>query len=122
MIGKNDSFVLLYSYAGSYRPYTAFSNEGPVDKSVLEKVYGDHFPQGGEFEFTDLSDLKKYTYLLTQELKKWGCYLVSAEDYNDELTDIHHQNEFKKIFEKVGEVILNDEYEKNKSFLKRILD
>lgn len=106
-----------------FLPLVAFTDEGPVPEEVLEQVYCDVWTDlKGRPSFIDLNDLKKFAFLLTQKLNKWGCYLLSSDTYNEAISSVHNRQDFLHLFANAGEVILNDEYQKNRGILGKIFN
>lgn len=106
-----------------FLPLIAFTDEGPVADEILEQIYCDTWTDpSGRPSFHDLNDLKKYAFLLSQKLNKWGCYLLSADVYNESLSSVHNRQDFQHLFAKAGEIILNDEYQKNRGIFKKIFN
>lgn len=118
---------ILYNYVPnnqgsfSYRPVVCLTDQGPISREVLQKIYDQQWPNSGEeLNFPSLGDLQQFSYLLLQKLGLKEGHLLSKESYNEGVREVNDREQFQEIFAKYGEVITNDELASKKNFLSKI--
>jgi hypothetical protein len=104
----NDEFI-----PASYGVVFFFSNEGFLDNDFLSEI--SKSVPGANHEnlfFMSLDDLKLFSIKVCQELSENEVRLISVQDYNIGIDGAKELNSFQKIFEKYGELIMNDSFRK----------
>lgn len=93
----------------SYKMIYFFSDEGFVDTQVLLELLK-AFPDSNIHErtFLNLDDLKAFGLRVAQELGATGVRLISVQDYNIGIDGSRDLKSFKGIFDKFGELVVNE--------------
>ncbi|HXH76038.1 MAG TPA: hypothetical protein VNJ08_13795 [Bacteriovoracaceae bacterium] len=102
----------------SYRLIYFFSNQGFLDRPTLREL-SKSVPEADHdlLTFLSLDDLKTFALRVCQEQKEDEVRLISVQDYNIGLDGAKDLPTFRTIFEKFGEVIVNEEAPRKKGFL-----
>jgi hypothetical protein len=97
----------------SYAVVYFFSDEGFLDDGLLRELSksvpdADH----ERLTFLNLDDLKAFALRVGQELAVRGVRLISVQDYNIGLDGAKDLATFRGVFEKYGEVVVNEAVKK----------
>jgi hypothetical protein len=124
--------VLIYHFRSSqnqdaefhparYRVVHFFSEQGFLEQKLLKELSksvpdADH----QELTFLSLDDLKIFALRVAQEFQKPEVRLISIQDYNIGLDGARDLASFRSIFEQFGELAINEEVSKKKSFFGKL--
>lgn len=105
----------------SYRMIYFFGGQGFLQIDQLKELsrsvpHADH----DKLTFISLDDLKTFALRVCQEHKEDEVRLISVQDYNIGLDGAKDLPTFKSIFEKFGEVVVNEEAPRKKGFLGKL--
>lgn len=111
---------------GDFRPASYgvvyfFSEEGFLEKSLLKEM-SKTIPEADHegLTFLNLDDLKSFAIRVSQELSVREVRLISVQDYNIGLDGAKDLNTFRLLFEKYGELVINEDISKKKSFFGKL--
>ncbi len=111
---------------GDFRPASYgvvyfFSEEGFLEKSLLKEM-SKTIPEADHegLTFLNLDDLKSFALRVSQELSVREVRLISVQDYNIGLDGAKDLNTFRLLFEKYGELVINEDISKKKSFFGKL--
>ena len=97
----------------SYRPLVCLSADGPIAQEVLDKLYGEHWPDSKRTpRFKSFGDLEKFSVLLIQKMGAKYGHLLSMEAYNLAVQRVNDVEELAKIFVQYGQLIGMDRFPK----------
>lgn len=105
----------------SYGVLFFFSKEGFLDPELLHEMSkavpdADH----SRLTFLNLDDLKSFAVRVCQELSAKEVRLISVQDYNIGLDGAKDMKSFQSIFEKYGEVVVNEAARKKSGLLGKL--
>jgi len=97
----------------SYGVVYFFSNEGFLDKEFLTEI-SKSIPETNyeNLTFLNLDDLKTFSLRVCQELSEKEVRLISVQDYNIGIDGAKDLKSFQEIFDKYGELIVNESAKK----------
>lgn len=97
----------------SYGVVYFFSQEGVLDRTFLKEM-SMSIPEADhrDMTFLNLDDLKAFALRVCQELGEKEVRLISVQDYNIGLDGAKDKGSFIAIFEKFGEVLVNESAKK----------
>ena len=97
----------------SYGVVYFFSNEGFLDKEFLTEI-SKAIPEANSenLTFLNLDDLKIFSLRVCQELSEKEVRLISVQDYNIGIDGAKDLKSFQEIFDKYGELIVNESAKK----------
>lgn len=106
----------------SYGVVYFFSQDGFLDPKLLAEMSktvpdADH----SHLHFLNLDDLKAFALRVCQELSIREVRLISVQDYNIGLDGSRDHRSFNSIFDKYGEIIIN-ESAKKKGLLSKLFN
>lgn len=106
----------------SYGVVYFFSKDGLIDLNLLREMSktvpdADHF----NLKFLNLDDLKTFALRVSEELSSTDVRLLSVQDYNIGLDGAKDIQSYRTIFEKYGEVLVNESSQK-KGFFKKFFN
>lgn len=111
---------------GDFRPASYgvvyfFSDEGFLEKSLLKEM-SKTIPEADHegLTFLNLDDLKSFALRVSQELSVREVRLISVQDYNIGLDGAKDLSTFRLLFEKYGELVINEDISKKKSFFGKL--
>lgn len=109
---KNDDFR-----PASYGVVYFFSSEGFLEKEMLMEM-SKSVPEADHVNLTflNLDDLKSFASRVSQELSAREVRLLSVQDYNIGLDGARDMISFNAIFEKYGELVVNENAKKKSLF------
>jgi MFS superfamily sulfate permease-like transporter len=109
---QNEEFV-----PASYGVVYFFSDEGFLETSFLKEM-SKSVPSANHesLTFLNLDDLKAFALRVSQELSSKQIRLISVQDYNIGLDGAKSLETFRSIFERYGEVVVNDQFKKKTFF------
>jgi hypothetical protein len=126
------SLTLIYRFqtsqnqAGDFKPASycvvyLFSEEGFLEEALLKELSktvpdADH----DSLTFLSLDDLKAFALRVAQEFSVREVRLISVQDYNIGLDGARDLKSFQSIFNKYGDVILNESVSKKKGLFSKI--
>lgn len=105
----------------SYGVVYFFSPEGFLDMDQLKELSkaiptADH----DHLTFLNLDDLKAFALRVGEELSVREVRLISVQDYNIGLDGAKDLESFRGIFDKYGELVINEAVSKKKSFFGKL--
>lgn len=105
----------------SYGVVYFFSEEGFLEKSLLKEM-SKTIPEADheDLTFLNLDDLKSFALRVSQELSVRDVRLISVQDYNIGLDGAKDLSTFRLLFEKYGELVINEDISKKKSFFGKL--
>lgn len=108
----NEEFV-----PASYGVVYFFSDEGFLETNFLQEM-SKSVPEANHqsLTFLNLDDLKAFALRVAQELSLKQVRLISVQDYNIGLDGAKSLDSFRSLFDKYGEVVINEQFKK-KTFL-----
>ena len=100
-----------------YKVIFFFSAEGFLEQNKLTEL-AKSVPEAdySEMTFLNLDDLKAFAHRVAQEYNVSSVRLTSVQDYNIGLDGAKDLGTFRDIFNKFGEVVVNEELSKKKGF------
>ncbi len=103
--------------AARYRVVYFFGERGLLEKNLLMEL-AKSTPDADfhNLTFISLDDLKSFAMRVCQEVEAKDVRLISVQDYNIGLDGARDLKSFREIFERFGEVVINEEA-KRKGFL-----
>jgi len=109
---QNEEFL-----PASYGVVYFFSEEGFLDKSFLQEM-SKSVPEANHesLTFLNLDDLKAFALRVAQELSSKEVRLISVQDYNIGLDGAKSLESFRSIFDRYGELVINDQFKKKTFF------
>lgn len=126
--------VLIYHFQssqsmnGDFRPANYkviyfFDDQGFLDTSLLKEMSKSVSEADHEaLLFQTLDDLKSFALRVCQELKASEVRIMSVQDYNIGLDGARDRAGVIAIFEKYGEVIINEDASAKKGFLSKFFN
>lgn len=101
----------------SYRLVYFFGSQGFLERSLLHEL-SKSVPEADHehLTFLNLDDLKTFALRVSQELKEDEVRLISVQDYNIGVDGAKDAGTFREIFEKYGELVVNEEAPRKKGF------
>jgi hypothetical protein len=104
----------------SYGVVYFFGADGFLEKGFLQEM-SKTVPQADHINLTflNLDDLKAFSLRVAQELQVKEVRLISVQDYNIGLDGARDKKTFGELFEKYGEVLVNESARK-KGLLSKI--
>jgi hypothetical protein len=105
----------------SYHVVYFFSQEGFLERGLLQELSksvpdADHV----HLTFMNLDDLKAFALRVAQERNEPDVRLISVQDYNIGLDGAKDLTTYQGIFQKYGEVIVNEEVRPKKGFFGKL--
>jgi hypothetical protein len=93
----------------SYGVVYFFATEGFLEKEFLQEM-SKTVPEADHtnLTFLNLDDLKAFALRVAQEVQEKEVRLISVQDYNIGLDGARDKKTFGELFEKYGEVLLNE--------------
>lgn len=126
------SLNLIYNFQASqnqedqfrtanYHVVYFFSEEGFLDLKMLQEM-AKVTPEANhtDLTFSSLDDLKEFSLRVAQEYQKPEVRLISVQDYNIGVDGARDLHTFREIFNRYGDVVVNSEATKKKSFLGKL--
>lgn len=122
------NLILIYHFQSSYNSSLGvgarykvvffFSSAGFLDQNMLIEM-AKTVPEAGHFDLTflNLDDLKEFALRVAQEMQVPQVRIISVQDYNIGLDGAKDVTEFKLIFSKFGDLLVNQAEAKKKGFL-----
>ena len=110
---QNEDFI-----PARYKVIFFFKDEGFIEDALL-KTLSRSIPDANheEVTFLNLDDLKSFGLRVAEELHESQVRLISVQDYNIGIDGARDLASFKEIFNKYGEVMINESVSKKKGFL-----
>lgn len=101
----------------SYKTIYFFSAQGFLDRQQLKEL-SKSVPEADheQLTFLNLDDLKSFALRVCQELQENEVRLISVQDYNIGIDGARDQSSFREIFDKFGELVVNEEAPRKKGF------
>ena len=101
-----------------YKVVFFFSSTGFLDRTLLQELCKS-VPEANHVELTflNLDDLKAFASRVSQELRASQVRLLSVQDYNIGLDGAKDVASFRQIFQKFGELLVDEVESKKKGFL-----
>lgn len=105
----------------SYHVVYFFSEQGFLKKEELKEL-SKAVPEADHqnLTFLNLDDLKAFAHRVSQELEMPEVRLISVQDYNIGLDGAKDLAGFQGIFQKYGEVVVNEEARPKKGFFGKL--
>ncbi|MCM2350080.1 MAG: hypothetical protein NDI69_08655 [Bacteriovoracaceae bacterium] len=105
----------------SYGVVYFFSQEGFLERDLLKELsksvpLADH----EHLTFLNLDDLKTFALRVSQEMDVREVRLISVQDYNIGLDGAKDLDSFRALFERYGELVINEDVSKKKSFFGKL--
>jgi hypothetical protein len=105
----------------SYCVVYFFSDDGFLDDDLLKEMSktvpdADH----KQLTFLNLDDLRNFALRVGQELSVREVRLISVQDYNIGLDGAKDLASYRTIFNKFGDLVINPDVSKKKSFFGKI--
>lgn len=104
----------------SYRMIYFFSNQGFVGEDLIRNLRSSVPEANDDLTFVNLEDLKYFALRVSEDLQETEVRLISVQDYNIGLDGAGNLVEFREIFKKYGELVINENAPKKKGLLGKI--
>lgn len=111
---------------GAFRPATYrlvyfFGPRGFLEKSLLKEM-SKAVPEADHehLNFLNLDDLKVFALRVCQELQEEEVRLISVQDYNIGVDGAKDEESFRDIFNKYGELLVNEGAPRKKGFFGKL--
>jgi hypothetical protein len=104
-----------------YRVVFFFSGTGFLDHKLMQEL-AKSVPDANhaELTFLNLDDLKAFASRVSQELRASQVRLLSVQDYNIGMDGAKDVESFRQIFQKFGELLVEEVETKKKGFLGKL--
>jgi hypothetical protein len=100
--------------AARYRVIYCFTETGFVENNLLLELLK-AFPEANQdMTFVNLDDLKAFAQRVCQELGASQVRILSVQDFNIGIDGARDLHSFREIFEKFGDVLINENVSRKK--------
>ncbi len=123
-----NSLYIIYAPPQAENPLLsivlAFIEDQALAEAEMHKAYNKCFlrPEATHISFASKEELYQFALFLTQEYSVHEAILLSTQDFNMAIENVHNLANLQNLFQKFGQVISNPEInQKKKSFFTKML-